>query len=69
LLVAKFEFLYWLPTKKYEISDREIPDDNAPILTFGQASSAYKTEFGLQKKTQAKKNPGEPRFFKAVKIT
>jgi len=48
--VAKFEFLYWLPTKKYEISDREIPDDNAPILTFAQESSAYQTKFGPQKK-------------------
>ena len=62
--MAKFEFLYWLPTKKYEISDREIPDDNAPILTFGQASSAYKTEFGLQKKTQAKKTPANRGFLK-----
>jgi hypothetical protein len=62
LLIAKFEFLPWLPTKKYEISDREFPDNNAAILTFSQASSAYKTQFWLQKKTRAKKNPGEPRF-------
>jgi hypothetical protein len=61
--VAKFEFLSWLPTKKYEISDREIPDDNAPILTFDQASSTYKTKCRWGKENMNEKKPRRTEVF------
>ncbi|MCE7506809.1 hypothetical protein LZG75_11235 [Polynucleobacter sp. IMCC30063] len=61
--ITQIKFLLELPTAKYEISDREIPDAIPSILILRQAGGAFKTKFREISENAGEKKPRRTEVF------